>query len=317
LTTKARLDTTAHPHAPALGITRRLFGRFHVTGVFWYRFPHWAFTHLPSWVEGPAVIVFTCFFFLVLSRIRTAIAMNLEAVLGPTGRLGRWARSFRTMHAFAWCLTERYRRFATPLLFSSILEGEDHWHRTLEGGAGVVLVTAHIGPWEVASQLGAKEARRRVHVVREEEIDPQAQAFVRDLLTGSGDDCVTHFAAGDPRLSLDLADALRRGEMVALQGDRPRAGGRSVTVSLFGRPMPLPIGPAGLARAAGVPLVPVFNFRHGRRRLRAVIRAPIVVARSGDREADLAEAARGLATEIEWAIREEPYQWFCFKNLWP
>src|SRR5260221_194577 len=75
----------ARPHAPALGLTQRVLGRFHVTGVFWYRFPHWAFTHLPFWTERPAVVLFTTFFFLALGRIRGAIASNLEPVLGRPG----------------------------------------------------------------------------------------------------------------------------------------------------------------------------------------------------------------------------------------
>jgi KDO2-lipid IV(A) lauroyltransferase len=306
----------SHPHAPALGLTRRLFGRFHVTGVFWYRFPHWAFTHLPSWTERPAVVLFTTFFFVALGRIRGAIASNLEPVLGRAGRGERWLRSFRTMYSFAWCLTERYRRLVAPERFRSVLDGEEHWRQAMEAGTGVILVTAHIGPWEAASEFGAAEARRRIHVVREEEIDPRAQAFMRDLLARAGDNTITHFAGNDPRISLELAQALRRGDVVALQGDRPRAGGRSVTVSLFGRPMPLPVGPAALARAAQVPLLPVFNFREGRCRLRAVVRPPIHVAHTADRDADLADAVRRLAAEIEWAIRERPYQWFCFRNLW-
>jgi lauroyl/myristoyl acyltransferase len=305
-----------HLHAPALGLTQRLLGRFHVTGVFWYRFPHWAFTHLPSWTERPSVVVFTTFFFLALGRIRGAIAWNLEPVLGRAGRAERWLRSFRTMYAFAWCMTERYRRFAAPQRFRSVLEGEENWRKAMAAGTGVVLVTAHIGPWEAASQFGAVEARRRIHVVREEEIDPRAQAFMRDLLARAGDSTVTHFAGHDPRLSLELAEALRRGDLVALQGDRPRAGGRSVTVSLFGRPMPMPVGPAALARAAQVPLLPVFNFREGRCRLRTVVRPPIRVAHTADRDADVADAVRRLAAEVEWAIRERPHQWFCFRNLW-
>ncbi|MFI5007638.1 MAG: lysophospholipid acyltransferase family protein [Solirubrobacterales bacterium] len=302
-----------HPHAPALGRTQRLFGRFHVTGVFWYQFPHWAFTHLPSWVEWPAVVLFTTFFFMALGRIRGAIASNLEPVLGRAGLGERWLRSFRTMYSFAWCLTERYRRFAAPERFRSTLEGEEHWQRAMAGGTGVVLVTAHIGPWEAAVEFGAAQARRRLHVVREEEIDPRAQTFMRDLLARAG--AVTHFAAKDPRIALELAQALGRGDVVALQGDRPRAGGRSVTVSLFGRPMPMPVGPAALARAARVPLLPVFNFREGRCRLRAVVRPPVHVARTADRNADVADAVRRLAVEIEWAIRERPYQWFCFRTL--
>ena len=147
-------------------------------------------------------------------------------------------------------------------------------------------------------------------------MDPRAQDFIRELLDRGGGNCVTHFSGDDPTLSFELADALRQGEIVALQGDRPRAGGRSVIVSLFGRPMPLPIGPAALARAAGVPIVPVFSFREGRFLIRATVRPPFHVASTADRLADIAGAVHHLAAEIEWAIRQRPYQWFCFRKLW-
>jgi len=104
---------------------------------------------------------------------------------------------------------------------------------------------------------------------------------------------------------------------VALQGDRPRSGGRNVATTLFGRPMPLPVGPAMLARAAGVLIVPVFNFREGLLRTRTVVRPPISVPDTGNRDEDVAVATRKIAEEIEWAIRERPHQWFCFKALWP
>ena len=153
-------------------------------------------------------------------------------------------------------------------------------------------------------------------MVREKEIDPRAQAFIEGLLARAGGNYVTHFSGDDLALSFELAAALRQGEMVALQGDRPREGGRTVTASLFGRPMPLPIGPAALARAAGVPIVPMFNFREGRFRMRVVARPPFYVANTEDRAVDIAAAVHHLAAEIEWAIRERPYQWFCFRKLW-
>ena len=303
-------------HAPRLGLSRRLLGRFHFTGIFWYRFPYWAFTRLPRWTDWVAVVVFTTFFFLTLGRIRNAIASNIEPVLGRARFWVRWGRSYRTLWVFAWCLTERYRHLAHPGLFRYRLEGEENWRQATETPGGALLVTAHIGPWESASHLGASETHRRIHVVREKEIDPRAQDFIRSILARSGDNYVTHFAGDDPGLSLELAEALRRGDIVAIQGDRPRAGGRTVTVSLFGRPMPLPIGPAALARAAGVPLIPVFNFRDGRFLLRTVVRPPLHVARTADRDADVSDAVRRLGAEIEWAIGQHPHQWFCFRKLW-
>jgi lauroyl/myristoyl acyltransferase len=63
-------------------------------------------------------------------------------------------------------------------------------------------------------------------------------------------------------------------------------------------------------------LLPVFSFREGRYAYRVVVRPPIPVARTGDRDADVAEAVQRLAGEIEWAIRRAPHQWFCLRRLW-
>ena len=184
--------------------------------------------------------------------------------------------------------------------------------------AGFILLTAHIGNWEAGSMLPPAEAARRVHVVREAETDPRAQEFIRGLIEKqAGSLYVTHFAADDPQLGMELLDALRAGEIVALQGDRPRAGGRTVEVSLFGRPFPLPVGPAALARAAGV---------RARPRLRLPRRAPPLPLRhpARHRRAETADKQRRhrarrasrFAAELEAAIRERPHQWFCFRKVW-
>jgi KDO2-lipid IV(A) lauroyltransferase len=114
-----------------------------------------------------------------------------------------------------------------------------------------------------------------------------------------------------------LKNALQQGHVVALQADRPRAGGRSIGALLFGRETRLPAGPPALARSAGVPLLPVFSFREGRRRYRVVVRPTIRVSSEDEKNQALARAAQRLASEIEWAIRERPHQWFCFGRLWP
>ncbi len=101
------------PHAPPLGRTHRLLGRFHVTGIFWYRSHRWGVTVLPAWVVGPFIVLFTAFFFLALRQIRRAIARNLEAVLGPCRWPRRQVRIYRTMWNFAWCLSERYEQLST------------------------------------------------------------------------------------------------------------------------------------------------------------------------------------------------------------
>lgn len=304
------------PHAPEAGWIRRLLGPLYVTGVFWFRIHRFGIRILPPWSLAPLLVLFTAFFWIALRNIRAAIGCNLEAVLGPCGWWERQRRMYRTLREFAWCLTERYERLSTDRPFAVEAEGLNAWQELGASGKGFILVTAHLGSWEVGSMLPSSRDGRRVHVVREAETDPRAQEFIEKLIRSRGGELYTTHFAEDPQLGMDLLDALRRGEIVALQGDRPRSGGRTQEVSLFGRPYPLPVGTVALARAAGAPLVPVFVFREGRRNYRCTIRPAIHVAQSGDRQRDLEEALGRFTADLEAAIRREPYQWFCFRRLW-
>lgn len=295
-----------------------MLGDFHVTGLFWYRIHRWAVASLPEWALPPLVAIFTAFFFLTILKIRRAIASNFVPVLGPARGFERQRRIFRTMHAFAWCLTERYERLVTDRPFEVEIEAIEHWNAVAQTGHGFIMVTAHLGLYDVGSMHASGRAARRVHLVREPEADSRAQAFIEQCVAAAqGAHFTMHFQNGDPLQGVTLAEALARGEVVAIQADRPRSGGRIVEATLFGRPYSLPAGPAALARTAGVPILPVFALRAGRRRVRIVLRPPIEVPHTANRNADLAGAMCRVASEIETGIRHAPHQWFVFRELWP
>lgn len=317
MTTDPEPHTAIPPHAPEAGWSRRLLGRFHVTGVFWYRFHRWGVSILPGWGIRVIVVLFTTFFFFTLIKIRRAIADNLVPVLGRCGFWRRQVRICRTMLTFGWCLSERYERLSTTREFAIDID-LPRWESLFASGEGLVLVTAHVGNFEVGSMLPAIEEGRQVHVVREREVDAEAQAFVEELLEkAGGSHYVSHFESNDPLHGVVLIRTLRSGGIVGVQGDRPRAGGRTVDGTLFGQPFPFPVGPAALGRTAGVSLVPVFVFRVARRHYRIEIADLIRVPRTADRQEDLSAATQRMGNEIERAIRTAPHQWFCFRNLWP
>jgi lauroyl/myristoyl acyltransferase len=306
------------PHAPERGWSWRLLGSFHVTGIFWHRFHGWIIRTVPEPLLGLVAVFFALFFSVCLRNIRAAITSNLEAVLGPCGWWERQRRIDRTIWAFGWCLNERHERLTTARPFHIEAEGIELWNEAAPPGQGLIVVTAHLGNYEVGSMLPAQLLGRQVHLVREPEADEQAQGFIQEVLAGFNESrYTTHFQSDDPLQGMGLLDALRRGEVVAIQGDRPRTGSRSIDATLFGKPFPLPPGPAALARIADVPLLPVFVFREGRRRYRVVFRPSIRAPRTDNRTADLEATMRRVAAEVEWAIRHAPYQWFCFRRLWP
>jgi lauroyl/myristoyl acyltransferase len=313
-----REGAPVHPHAPAVSWVRRLLGPFYVTGVFWYWFPTVTPRFLPGWAFMPTETLFGAAFYLFLHNVRRAIIHNLTAVLGTCGFWAGQRRALRTIVNFSLCFGDRYERLARAHRFRVTVEGQEIWQEVSRSGRGIILVTAHVGAWDALSQLAPSSLARAVHVVREEEIDPASQAFIRRLVREQGDpNCHTHFATGDPRLGLLLRDALEQGELVALQGDRPRAGSRSIVVNLFGRATCLPAGPASLGRVSGAPLLPVFCFRESHYLYRVVFRSPIRVHPEGNQGVAVEEATRALAQEIEWAIQRRPYQWFPLGRVWP
>ena len=98
--------------------------------------------------------------------------------------------------------------------------------------------------------------------------------------------------------------------------ETPTGKSATLPVTLFGHAYGLPEGPPALARAAGVPLLPAYTLREGRRRYCVLFGQPIEVPRGNDRRADLAAAATTIAASVEGAIRRAPHQWFCFAPLW-
>ena len=114
-----------------------------------------------------------------------------------------------------------------------------------------------------------------------------------------------------PRIGVALVSALRRGEIVAMQGDRAIGTRGHATIPFFGRPAWFPLGPFVLAAAARVPVVAAFCVLGPTRRYTVRLEPPIHVER-GAEEA----AARTWVASLERVVRDYPTQWFNFFDVW-
>jgi lauroyl/myristoyl acyltransferase len=170
----------------------------------------------------------------------------------------------------------------------------------------VVSLTAHVGNWELAGRLLAQHSARPTHVVVAVE---EARALERWLRQdGNG----VHFVPrSHPTVSLTLMAALRRGEAVALQGDRALGNRGDVLVPFFGRPAPFPLGPFRLASAAGVPVVAAFCTLDTDRRYVLRVLPPVTIERGGEED-----ALRAWVTTLEQLVARRPTQWFNFFDVW-
>jgi lauroyl/myristoyl acyltransferase len=238
---------------------------------------------------------------------RTAVAANLARVVpdASPARRGRLVR--RVFRRFAVCFADLLAgNGGNGSSLLATVQGEHHLTDALAHGRGLVVLTAHLGNWELAGRLLVDRARRPTHVVVAAEADPGVQRFLRGR-PGP----IRFVERGRPTAALALIAALRRGEVVALQGDRALGDRSGSRARFFGAPAWFPLGPFVLARAAGAPVVPAFCVLGDDWRYRITVDEPFHVGLAEERQA-LARWVDGL----ERVITAHPDQWFNFFDVW-
>ncbi len=237
---------------------------------------------------------------------RAAVRATLERLTGAVGPTLD-ALTAATFTNFAMCFTDLVstNRLASTRLLDRMVR-VDGAERVAALRAGFISLTAHVGNWELAGRLLAGRAARPTHVVVSADEAAELGRWVRR--DGGG---MRFVPRSRPTVSVELVAALRRGEVVALQGDRALGTRGDALIPFFGAPAPFPLGPFVLARAVGVPIVPAFCLLDTSHRYAVRVAEPLRVAR-GEEEA----AARAWVAVLEQVVGEQPTQWFNFFDVW-
>jgi len=186
---------------------------------------------------------------------------------------------------------------------------EERIRQATGGGRGAIIVSGHIGNWELLAGVLATLSPGKFLALGREIRDERANRLLVRLRESLG--AQTHYQADYPRPLLEL---LRNGGLVGILPDQDVKNLQGTFVDFFGVPAWTPTGPAALARAARVPMLPVFLVGEGGR-FRTVIGEPIEVGREGGSEA-LTKALSTWTRFLEETIRRYPDQWAWFHRRW-
>ncbi len=255
-------------------------------------------------------------FFVLVPRARRAVQSNLDQVAGKLGIVSTTRRAFRLFVNYAQALTDMYAlHLGRPAKMLVHEQGKDHVEVLRLKGRGAVMLTGHMGAWQLAPFLMAQRDFPPFTMAMAEEPNRALGEFEARLR----EKFRIVYTTRSPFSSLELARLLRRGELVGMQLDR-HLGGAGIDLPFCGRLARFPVGPAILARAVGCPLLPVFimaEHRQGLLELRFCIEQPIDVANTDDRDADVTSATAKVVSIYEGYVRRYPEHWFNFYKFWP
>ena len=291
---------------------------FAVRGVSWRRGLDWAIKNIPFCFHPFLIVFWTLFFFFFAGASRRAVLSNVAAIFPGSGAAVNYLRAFRVFHNFAWTLTESAAHRLHKTRFDCELSGANILDALLAANGAIVL-TAHMGSYDLGAALFAEQFQREMRMVRAPESDKATAQHVDLALRQAGAGSVkVDYSTEGSALSLDLLNALRRGEIVSIQGDRAVENVSSAQTELFGRKVSLPSGPFVLALIAPAPIYPLFVVRTGYRKYRIIVREPIVCARTErSRDEDVAEAMAKWSRVLEDMIDEHWAQWYAFTPIFP
>jgi KDO2-lipid IV(A) lauroyltransferase len=274
---------------------------------------------VPWFLLIPLHHVTTMLCFACMPRERSAARRNLARVTGATG----WAnlklayRLFFNFSRFMVAYTEL--KDLDPARFAGRVEGKAQVDATvlklLEEGRGLIILTMHIGHWDLGLKL-LSHLNVPVHVVMQSENSEEVARYAHEARSAANVE--VHRMGSSPLLGVELMTRLMRGELVAIQADRP-VGHNVMMTPFFGAPASLPTGPVQLAMATGAPLLPVFVLLGKGRRYQMHALAPMRVERaaSGDNGFVVREAMGRMTEAMESVISRHPDQWFNFYDIWP
>ena len=289
-----------------------------VRGVFWRQYLDFGQTNVPFYLRTIMIVLWTCFFYFFAAPARRAILSNLAVILPGSTRLTNYGRAWLTLFNFAWTISDAADHKLARTEFVYAVEGAENLEN-LAAAPGAILLTAHMGSYDLGAALFADRYQREIRMVRAPEADATTAKHVDASLAQATSGAVKiAYNTSGMALPLELLNALRAGEIVSILGDRATAGISAREARLFGEVVRLPDGPFTLALVAQAPIYPVFILRTSFHHYKIIAGDPFYCRRTeASRDAAIDEALATWCRKLEDVIRPNWEQWFSLVPLFP
>lgn len=253
-------------------------------------------------------------FYLGHRRLIAVGRRNLEVAFPDRSREER-ARILRRLYRHLgrqmaeFCMFPRWKREDLSRIMRT--EGLEHYLAAREKGRGVLVLTAHLGAWELSSFGHSLAGYPMKFVIRPLDNEP-----LNRLVNGyRGQHGNQPIGKGD--FARGLLQAMGQGETVGILLDQNTWPPQGVFVPYFGVAACTAVGPAKIALRTGAAVVPGFTvWEETERRYVLRFEPEVELQRSGDEDADVENNTARFTAVVERWVRQYPDQWLWVHRRW-
>jgi KDO2-lipid IV(A) lauroyltransferase len=252
--------------------------------------------------------------FVLTGRLRRTAERNLQ--IAYPGSDAAWRRRtirqlYRNLglHLAEFCLMSRYtaERARGFIRYA----GLEHYLAARDAGRGVLVITGHLGLWELSSFYHSLMGYPMSMVIRRLD-NPRVDRLVNGIRCLHGN-TVLHkddFARG-------LLGAMRHGETVGILMDTNMTPPQGVFVDFFGTPACTASGLARVAMRTEAAVLPGFlTWREEEKKYVLEFGERLELVRTGNDEQDIVTNTQICTAAIETWVRRFPEQWLWVHRRW-
>ncbi|MDO9464316.1 MAG: lysophospholipid acyltransferase family protein [bacterium] len=212
-------------------------------------------------------------------------------------------------------LIDRYAIVSGQEIFDIQLHGYEQLMSLIQNSPhGIILLTAHVGNWQVA-MTALKKLEKTVYLVMRPEDNPAVQSSLRISREQN------HIKIISPEQDLggivEIMNKLKEKHIVSIMGDR-RYGFKAVEVSFLGEKAWFPYGGFTIAAAAGCPVVVLLSEKVSTYQYIVDVSNvlyPCYISEK-DKHHQLQQWVQKFAALLEAYTHKHPYQYFLFRDVW-
>lgn len=254
------------------------------------------------------------FVFFAFRRTRRLALEHLELAFGdeltPAAREQIARASFRNLSR---CLCEliNFDEVRERLDEYVQVEGWEYAEQALAQGRGGIVVTGHIGNWELLAAYFASKGIPVAAIARRI-YEPRVNEMIAQFRARNG---VQTILRESPSATREILKVLRAKGILAMLIDQDTRVA-SISVPFFGRMARTPVAAAALAVRRDLPVAAVFAQRRPDGGHRLIVRPLFPQERSADQRHDIAALTRQFNEVLEQQIRRNPAEWVWWHRRW-
>jgi len=191
------------------------------------------------------------------------------------------------------------------------IRGEEYLLNAMHNDKGVILISAHLGNWEIVPLFWSLYFNAPITVVARQIQNKIINRWIHALRIRFGSRVIYK----DDALP-EMTRTLRNGKILAILIDQGIKSSLGIKIKFFNKFVTATPAASLLAMRCKSPVLPGFCTRNEDGEFTIRLEPPLVLKRTGDLSADLRTNTQIMTDAIEKMVRKYPEQWFWVHKRW-